>query len=142
MKIKEKLQEKKVNISFEVFPPKTDSNFESVKHATEEIAKYVTKSWKLKYEDFLTPEQLAEQIDLTQEEFRFVRTIEDEKGQKTFLRIFDDMSRLPSETEISAALRRLTMKPTKYSFITGHGERSIVTKSDNDYDPYTDAYNR
>jgi ABC-2 type transport system permease protein len=32
---------------------------------TEEIAKYVTKSWKLKYEDFLTPEQLAEQIDLT-----------------------------------------------------------------------------
>ena len=101
--------------------------------STEEIAKYVAKSWKLNYDEFLTPEQLAEQIDLTQEEFRFVRTIEDEKGQKAFLRIFDDMSRLPSETEISAALRRLTMKPTKYSFITGHGERSIVTKSDNDY---------
>ena len=99
----------------------------------EELAKYVTKSWKLKYEDFLTPEQLAEQIDLTPEEFRFVSAIEDEKGQRVFLRIFDDMSRFPSESEISAALKKLTMKPTKYSFIIGHGERDIYRRSDIDY---------
>jgi ABC-2 type transport system permease protein len=80
---------------------------------TEEIAKYVAKSWKLDFEDFLRPEELAEQIDLTQEEFRFVSVIEDEKGQKTFLRIFDDMSRMPSEKEISAALKRLIMRQWK-----------------------------
>lgn len=39
MKIIDILNEKKLTISFEVFPPKTDSSFESVKTATEEIAK-------------------------------------------------------------------------------------------------------
>ena len=38
MKITELLKEKTLSLSFEVFPPKTESNFESVKHATEEIA--------------------------------------------------------------------------------------------------------
>ena len=38
MKITELLKEKKLSLSFEVFPPKTESNFESVKHATEQIA--------------------------------------------------------------------------------------------------------
>ena len=39
MKIKELLNKEKLTISFEVFPPKTESGFDSVKHATEEIAK-------------------------------------------------------------------------------------------------------
>ncbi len=39
MKLSELLQKNQYSISFEVFPPKTDSSFESVKHATEEIAK-------------------------------------------------------------------------------------------------------
>ena len=38
MKITELLKEKTLSLSFEVFPPKTENNFESVKHATEEIA--------------------------------------------------------------------------------------------------------
>ncbi|MGN0404199.1 MAG: methylenetetrahydrofolate reductase [NAD(P)H] [Bariatricus sp.] len=38
MKIKERLQENKVHISFEVFPPKTDAGFESVLGAVEKIA--------------------------------------------------------------------------------------------------------
>lgn len=38
MKIKERLQENKVHISFEVFPPKTDAGFESVMRAVEKIA--------------------------------------------------------------------------------------------------------
>lgn len=38
MKIKEKLLENKVHISFEVFPPKTDAKFESVIAAVDEIA--------------------------------------------------------------------------------------------------------
>ncbi len=39
MKLSELFKEEKLSLSFEVFPPKTDTSFESVKHATEEIAK-------------------------------------------------------------------------------------------------------
>lgn len=39
MNIKERLQGKKVNISFEVFPPKTDAKYDDVLHAVNEIAK-------------------------------------------------------------------------------------------------------
>ena len=39
MKIVDILKQNKLTVSFEVFPPKTESNFESVKVATEEIAK-------------------------------------------------------------------------------------------------------
>ncbi len=39
MKITEILNTDKLSLSFEVFPPKTDTAFESVRHATEEIAK-------------------------------------------------------------------------------------------------------
>ncbi len=39
MKISEILKKYSLSLSFEVFPPKTDSSFDSVRHATEEIAK-------------------------------------------------------------------------------------------------------
>ncbi len=39
MKLSELLLQDKLSLSFEVFPPKADTAFESVKHATEEIAK-------------------------------------------------------------------------------------------------------
>ena len=39
MKLTEILKSEKLSLSFEVFPPKTDSGFDSVKTATEEIAK-------------------------------------------------------------------------------------------------------
>ena len=39
MKIIDLLTENKLTLSFEVFPPKTESVFDSVKHATKEIAK-------------------------------------------------------------------------------------------------------
>ena len=39
MKIIDLLKEEKLSLSFEVFPPKTETSFDSVKTATEEIAK-------------------------------------------------------------------------------------------------------
>ncbi len=39
MKLTELFKDDKLSLSFEVFPPKTDTAFDSVKHATEEIAK-------------------------------------------------------------------------------------------------------
>ena len=41
MKISEILKSDSYSLSFEVFPPKTDSSFDSVKHATEEDRKSV-----------------------------------------------------------------------------------------------------
>ena len=38
MKLTKLFEKDGLSLSFEVFPPKTDSAFESVKHATEEIA--------------------------------------------------------------------------------------------------------
>ncbi|MBR5505387.1 MAG: methylenetetrahydrofolate reductase, partial [Clostridia bacterium] len=39
MKIIDIINQDSLSLSFEVFPPKTETSFESVKHATEEIAK-------------------------------------------------------------------------------------------------------
>ena len=39
MRLDELLKQDKLTLSFEVFPPKSDTAFESVKYATEEIAK-------------------------------------------------------------------------------------------------------
>ncbi len=39
MKLSKLLESERLSLSFEVFPPKTDSAFDSVRHATEEIAK-------------------------------------------------------------------------------------------------------
>ncbi len=39
MKLTKLFEREEFSLSFEVFPPKTDTSFESVKHATEEIAK-------------------------------------------------------------------------------------------------------
>ena len=49
MKIKDLLKSDKLSISFEVFPPKTETVFESVKTATEEIAKLTPSFMSVTY---------------------------------------------------------------------------------------------
>lgn len=82
---------------------------------------------------FLTPEEIRQKIDLSPEGNRMVRVIEREKGQRTFLRMFGDSRKQPDELEITAAMKRLTEKPPKVGFLTGHGERSIISSSDRNY---------
>ena len=55
----------------------------------------------------LTPAQIREKIDLSGEENRFTRLIERENGQKVFLRVYHDQNRVPSEAEITAALKTM-----------------------------------
>ena len=43
MKVSQLLNQDKVTLSFEVFPPKTSSSYESVAHATQEIAAPATR---------------------------------------------------------------------------------------------------
>lgn len=97
------------------------------------------KAWRVallneqNIERFLTPEEIDKRIDLSGEEYRFVRQIERESGEKAFLRIFEDGTRDPREAELSAAMKRLTMEAPKVYFLTGHGERDIEKAGDKDY---------
>lgn len=72
---------------------------------------------------FLTPDEFSKLgVDLSGEAYRFVREIEYD-GKKTFLRIFDDNMIFPSESEITAALKRLVMDLPMVGFLTGRGAR-------------------
>ena len=109
----------------------------------EEKVEKIIKVNKLDKDDILSREQLKAKhnIDLRPEGNRFVRVLENEKGNKTFLRIFDDNMIFPSETEISAALKRIVMDLPNIGFLTGHDERSAVTGSDRAYSMVTQAIN-
>ena len=61
----------------------------------EEMVKKTIEIIKLDSNKILKPEQIREQIDLKPEMNRFVRLLERENGQKTFLRVFDDMMVFP-----------------------------------------------
>ena len=89
--------------------------------------------YEVDFDMFLSPEELAKQIDLSGEGFRLVRKITTKDGDSTFLRIFDDGMRLPQEKEITAAFKRLVDGSVPVGFMTGHGERSIFKEGDSDY---------
>lgn len=74
---------------------------------------------------FLPYEEVAKTVDLSGERYRFVRVIERENGQRVFLRLYEDQSRQPGETEISTALKTLVSPTPLVGFVTGHDERSI-----------------
>ena len=103
----------------------------------DQMGKRMIEITRLDSNRILKPEQIREQIDLKPEMNRFVRLLERENGQKTFLRVFDDMMIFPGETEISAAFKRIVMKLPKVGFLTGHGERNTEREGDRDYSMFT-----
>lgn len=98
-----------------------------------EIAGEVAKKKGFNPRKLKRAEELKEEIDLSKENYRFVRVIRYGEGREARLRLFDDMVYHPSETEISAALKKLLVPPVKVGTVTGHGERSITKKGDRDY---------
>ena len=86
---------------------------------------------------FLKPEEIRAQIDLLPEKNKFVRVLERESGEKTFLRVYNDMGHFPREAEITAAFKRIVMELPKVGFLTGHGERDIKKLGDRDYNSFT-----
>ncbi len=91
------------------------------------------KSHRLDSSLFMRPEEIRLTENLEPEKNRFVRTLVRDNGDKTFLRVFDDMQLHPSEAEISAAFKRLVMELPKVGFVKGHGERNCVRSGDRDY---------
>lgn len=84
-------------------------------------------------DEFLTPEQIREKLDLSKEGNRLVYVVERENGRKAFLRFFDDNNYVPSEREIATVLKRLVTDVPHVCFLTGHGERSIAHTGDRNY---------
>ena len=104
----------------------------------EEKAKKVMEQYGLNPRKVLSPAEIRSQIDLkTTEGNRFVRLIERESGEKTFLRVFDDRQLYPTEAEISAALKRLVMDLPTVGFVKGHGERETDRPGERSYSMFT-----
>jgi len=99
---------------------------------TVELARREAEHIGMDIGQFLTPEQVRKRIDLTPEGNRLVRAVEC-GGRETYLRMFADLPGFPLEGEISAALKRLTTRPPKVAFLTGHGERRLDRLADGDY---------
>lgn len=114
--------------------PMLDQRFPgmTLKEKFQEMCKYGIDSNKVK-----TPEEIRSMIDLSGEGNTFVRLVERESGEKTWLRVYNDIMRFPSEREISAAFKRLVMKLPVVGILTGHGEREYTSDKDRDYRAFT-----
>ncbi|MFH7017289.1 Gldg family protein [Flavobacterium sp. FlaQc-47] len=97
-----------------------------------ELALKMIESQDLKLDKLYAPGEIKKIVDLKPEQNRIVRTVE-YNGQKTFLRMFDDMFKIPLEKEISAALKRLVVPAPKIVFAAGNMERSIDRIGDKNY---------
>jgi ABC-2 type transport system permease protein len=97
-----------------------------------QLAQKMIETQSLKLKKLYSPAEISKIINLKAEQNRVVRTIE-YNGKKTFLRMFDDLFKVPFEKEISASLKRLVHPATKIVFATGNMERSIEKNGDKNY---------
>jgi len=97
-----------------------------------QLAEKMIETQDLKLKKLYSPEEIKKIIDLKPEQNRVVRTVE-YNGKKTFLRMYDDMFKVPMEKEISAALKRLVIPAPKIVFATGNMERSVDKIGDKNY---------
>ncbi len=97
-----------------------------------QLAEKMVESQDMKLKKLYAPAEIKKIIDLGPEQNRVVRTVE-YNGKKTFLRMFDDLFKVPFEKEISASLKRLVSNPVKIVFATGNMERSIEKNGDKNY---------
>jgi len=81
---------------------------------------------------FKTPKEIQKIEDVRSEGNQFFRVLSYD-GKKVPLRLYNDNQKVPTETEISAAMKMLTVESPKVAFITGHGERGITRYRDIDY---------
>lgn len=98
-----------------------------------EYAKQTADNRDVSFSIFKKPEEIRKMIDLKPELNRYVMQLK-YKGRTTFLRVFDDNRRWPSETEVSAALKRLLgARMPKILFLMGNLQRDINKIGDREY---------
>ncbi|MFA4868143.1 MAG: Gldg family protein [Pedobacter sp.] len=90
------------------------------------------KALDLDTNDFLEPEMIRKQVNLSGEDGRLVMQLK-YKNKTTFLRTFTDSDFWPGEPETAAALKRLIVTPPKLVFATDGYQRSVDKVGDRDY---------
>lgn len=133
-RFKPEIKMKYINYYAKAHNPSLDQRYPKLSDR-ERMIEY-TKSLNLDSNKYMSPEEIDKIEDLKPEDYRFVRTLERESGEKSFLRIFEDAQIFPSEAEISASMKRLVMDLPKVGFVTGHGERDCVREGDRDYNKF------
>ncbi len=73
----------------------------------------ILNDWSFEVKSY---DEISDKVDLSGEGYRYVHVLEAANGQKTFLRIFNDMMVHPSEAEVTAALKRLVMELPESGF--------------------------
>jgi len=97
-----------------------------------QLAEKMIETQNMKLKKLYSPAEIKKIIDLKPEQNRVVRTVE-YNGKKTYLRMFDDMFKVPMEKEISASLKRVVVPAPKIVFATGNMERSVDKIGDKNY---------
>jgi len=105
-----------------------------------QIAENAAKSHHLNFDNFKSPEEMKKIVDLHAENNRYVIQLK-YKGESTFLRLFNDQLVFPSETEIAAGLKRLTVKLPKIVFAESEYERGRSPQGERDYGLLTNGIN-
>lgn len=90
----------------------------------------VMNNWNF---DIVPYAAIRNEVDLAPENFRFVRMLERDNGDKVVLRVFEDMIKNPTESEISAAIKRLVQPSPVLGVVEGHKERKIEGQRDEYY---------
>jgi len=121
----------------------TDSNFREYRFNptlrgikdVDKIANQMAENMQVNRKLFISPKEIAQQVDLSGEGYLNVRKIE-YKGKSAFVRFFlvREQDAYASEAEFMAAVKRLLVKPPKVVFLTGNNERSTTDQSDRGYE--------
>jgi ABC-2 type transport system permease protein len=98
----------------------------------QQVAEKVADNFELDLNQFLTPAQIRQQIDLRSEDNAFVRVLS-YNGRSSLLRVYNDTKQFPEETEMTAAIKRLVVPAPVIVFISGDNERSSTITGDRSY---------
>ena len=88
------------------------------------IAEKYADAYNIDFRKVLSPAEIRAMVDLAEEHHEYVRQIE-AKGKKAWLRMYDDRTHYPIETNIASAFNTIVLGVPKIGLVQGHGERSL-----------------
>lgn len=99
-------------------------------------ARFICRINNLDVAKLMTPDEVAQvcPIDLASEDNPVIKVIEVEGKGVRPLRLFEDMMVLPSEPEISAAFKGMSMELPLVAFLTGRGAPDIASRTREGFD--------
>lgn len=97
-----------------------------------QIAENAAKSHYVDIDNFLNPQEIRKIIDLRTENNSYVIQLK-YKNKSTFLRLYADQLLFPTETEVAAAVKRLTVPLPKIAFVESELERGRNPNGPRDY---------